>query len=160
MNGYEFSLITPLIISGADKNNVELRTQSIKGMLRWWFGFYKSSFLNVDDLRKFESDVFGSTENSALLYMRIVNEPQNKEDAYLCMNDRRRKGENGATEDYSIIKRESFSTSQIEFKFLPHFQYQEELENSIMLLSLFGGIGARWRRGFGSVQIKEFEIVQ
>jgi CRISPR-associated protein Cmr1 len=25
-----------------------------------------------------------------------------------------------------------------------------------MLLSLFGGIGARWRRGFGSVQIEDF----
>ena len=93
--------------------------------------------------------------------MRVINEPQRKEDAYLCMNDRRKKGENSATKNYFAIKRRSFSASQefqLIFKFLPHFQYQKELENSIMLLSLFGGIGARWRRGFGSVQATKFEL--
>jgi len=161
MYEYNFSIITPVIISGADKDQVELRTQSVKGILRWWFRFYKSSFLNVNDLRNFENEVFGSTENSASFYMRVINEPQRKEDAYLCMNDRRKKGENSATKNYFAIKRRSFSASQefqLIFKFLPHFQYQKELENSIMLLSLFGGIGARWRRGFGSVQATKFEL--
>lgn len=161
MAEYSFSIITPVIISGADKDQVELRTQSVKGILRWWFRFYKSSFLNVNDLRNFENEVFGSTENSASFYMRVINEPQKKEDAYLCMNDRRKKGENGATKNYFAIKRRSFSASQefkLIFKFLPHFQYQKELENSIMLLSLFGGIGARWRRGFGSVQATKLEL--
>jgi len=118
---YKFSIITPLIISGVDKDRVELRTQSVKGILRWWFRFYKSSFLNVNDLRNFENEVFGSTENSASFYMRVINEP-------------------------------------LIFKFLPHFQHQKELENSIMLLSLFGGIGARWRRGFGGVQATKLEL--
>ena len=49
-------------MAGFNKNKVELRSSSIKGMLRWWFRFYKSSFLNVDKLRKFENEVFGSTE--------------------------------------------------------------------------------------------------
>jgi CRISPR-associated protein, Cmr1 family len=75
----KFEIITPIIISGIDKNKVELRSSSIKGMLRWWFRFYKSSFLNVDKLRKFENEVFGSTENGCLFYMRILNFPQNME---------------------------------------------------------------------------------
>ncbi len=148
---YNFFIITPLIMSGSDKNKVELRTPSIKGMLRWWFRFYKSSFLNVDELRKFESEIFGSTENSSLFYMRLLEEPQGKEDAYLCMNDKSR----------SSIRRNSFSPSQsfeLSFKFFPHFKYQDEIENSLMLLSLFGGIGARWRRGFGSVQIENSKL--
>jgi CRISPR-associated RAMP protein, Cmr1 family len=155
----KFEVITPIIISGIDKNKVELRSSSIKGMLRWWFRFYKSSFLNVDKLRKFENEVFGSTENGCLFYMRILNFPQNIGDAYLCMNDKRKKGQNGARNDYYKIKRPAYLPNQnfeISFKFFPHFKYQNELENSLMLLSLFGGIGARWRRGFGSVQIEDF----
>jgi CRISPR-associated protein Cmr1 len=155
----KFEVITPIIIAGIDKNEVELRNSSIKGMLRWWFRFYKSSFLDVDKLRKFENEVFGSTENGCLFYMRILNFPQNIGDAYLCMNDRRKKGQNGARNDYYKIKRPAYLPNQnfeISFKFFPHFKYQNELENSLMLLSLFGGIGARWRRGFGSVQIEDF----
>jgi CRISPR-associated protein Cmr1 len=91
--------------------------------------------------------------------MRILNFPQNIGDAYLCMNDKRKKGQNGARNDYYRIKRPAYLPNQnfeISFKFFPHFKYQNELENSLMLLSLFGGIGARWRRGFGSVQIEDF----
>ena len=157
----KFEVITPIIIAGIDKNKVELRSSSIKGMLRWWFRFYKSSFLDVDKLRKFENEVFGSTENGCLFYMRILNFPQNIGDAYLCMNDRREKGQNGARNDYYKIKRSAYLPNQnfeISFKFFPHFKYQNELENSLMLLSLFGGIGARWRRGFGSVQIENFKL--
>jgi len=157
----KFEVITPIIIAGIDKNKVELRSSSIKGMLRWWFRFYKSSFLDVDKLRKFENEVFGSTENGCLFYMRILNFPQNIGDAYLCMNDRREKGQNGARNDYYKIKRFAYLPNQnfeISFKFFPHFKYQNELENSLMLLSLFGGIGARWRRGFGSVQIENFKL--
>jgi CRISPR-associated protein Cmr1 len=145
---YNFSIITPIVMAGANKDMVELRTQSIKGMLRWWFRFYKSSFLRIEELRKVESDVFGSTENAALFSMQLVNEPTRGVcDAYLCMNDSRKRA----------IKRRAYSPShtfQLDVRFFPHFKYNEELENSLMLLSLFGGIGARWRRGFGSVQIE------
>jgi CRISPR-associated protein Cmr1 len=149
---FNFNIITPIIISGFNRNEAELRPQSIKGMLRWWFRFYKSSFLNVDKLRKFENEVFGSTEGSTLFYMRLLKEPKNKGDAYLCMNDKRKKGENGAQKDYYKIRRNSYLASQsfqIGFRFFPHFKYQNEVETSLMLLSLLGGLGARWRRGFG-----------
>jgi len=145
------------MISGIDKNSVGLRILSIKGILRWWFRFYKSSFLTVDELRKLENEVFGSTEKSCLFYMRLSEEPQNKEDAYLCMNDKRKEE---AQKDYSKVKRKAFSPSSdfgIKFRFSPHFNHQKEVENSLMLLSFFGS-GTRWRKGFGSVQIKAFEL--
>jgi len=154
---YNFSIITPIVMAGANKDMVELRTQSIKGILRWWFRFYKSSFLGMEELRKVESDVFGSTENAALFSMQLVNEPTQAYDTYLCMNDRRKRGEKNAAKNYNAIKRRAYSpphTFQLDFRSFPHFKYNEELENSLMLLSLFGGIGARWRRGFGSVQIE------
>jgi CRISPR-associated protein Cmr1 len=154
---YNFSIITPIVMAGANKNMVELRTQSIKGILRWWFRFYKSSFLGIKELRKVESDVFGSTENAALFSMQLLNEPTRAYDTYLCMNDRRKRGEKNAAKNYNAIKRRAYlppHTFQLDFRSFPHFKYNEELENSLMLLSLFGGIGARWRRGFGSVQIE------
>ena len=47
---YEFELITPLIMTGAKKDKIEFRTQSIIGILRWWFRFYKAC--EVKDLKK------------------------------------------------------------------------------------------------------------
>ena len=158
---FNFNIITPIIISGFNRNEAELRPQSIKGMLRWWFRFYKSSFLNVDELRKFENEVFGSTEGSTLFYMRLLKEPKNKGDAYLCMNDKRRQGQKGAQKDYYRIRRNSYLASQpfqIGFRFFPHFEYENEVETALMLLSLLGGIGARWRRGFGSVEVEDFSL--
>lgn len=146
---YSVSIITPVVMAGIERNNPELRTMSIKGMLRWWFRFYKASVVNsIHELRSKESEVFGSTEEACSFYMRI-NPPSDQVDAYLRMNDRSNPN----------IRRRAFNTNQsftVELKYFKNIS--EDIENSLKLLSLFGGIGARWRRGFGSIEVKEFEL--
>ncbi|WP_235619553.1 type III-B CRISPR module RAMP protein Cmr1 [Caldanaerobacter subterraneus] len=154
--------MTPIIMSGARKNLLELREQSINGILRWWFRFYGSlKYQSLQELRKRESEIFGSTTKAKRFYIKILQEPQSRGKAYLCMNDRRKKGEKGAAVNYSERVRTSYAPNQefiLNFKFMPHFpkEHEKELKNSLMCLSLFGGIGARWRRGFGSIIVKEF----
>ncbi|MEO0224183.1 MAG: type III-B CRISPR module RAMP protein Cmr1 [candidate division WOR-3 bacterium] len=170
MKSLKFNITTPIIMAGADKDKVELREQSIKGILRWWFRFYKGGSLNLNDLRKNESEIFGSQELASRVKLRIKNKPSKIIDAYLCMNDRRKNGENGAKRNYIAIRRKSLSENkdfQIEFRFLKpcdEVKIENELIETIFFMTNFGGIGARWRRGFGSIQLdnenEDFEKIK
>ncbi|GAB6078508.1 type III-B CRISPR module RAMP protein Cmr1 [Hydrogenobaculum acidophilum] len=154
---YNFEVTTPIIMTGVDKNEAELRIPSIKGMLRWWFRFYMvGKVSNIEELKDIESEVFGSTKKACPFYLRIEQSLQKKQNAYLCMNDNRKNNHDNKSKDYSRIKRSAYEPEQnfkISFRFLSNFSYTKDLYDSILLLSLFGGIGARWRRGFGSVQL-------
>jgi CRISPR-associated protein Cmr1 len=156
---YRVEAITPIKMYGniIDGNKMlELRSSSIKGIIRWWYRFFKSSFLEIDKLKEKENLIFGSTKNSSCFYISITNISQeNKQDAYPHMNDQNLK-------DKKLAKKTAFYppfSFDIKLKFLPNSfidEYIKEIENSLMLLSLFGGIGSRIRRGFGSIQFDNF----
>lgn len=153
VKNYTFEIITPIVMGGADIQNPELRESSIKGIVRWWYRFYKGTFLSLEDLRKEEAEIFGSQERASKIRIRIKNKKFNKQDVYLCMNDTRG--------FYSQRKRKGFYDNDkklsIEFKISPTLEenYIDDLEKTLQFLSCFGGIGARWRRGFGSVEKEE-----
>ena len=87
---YEFKLITPLIMAGAEKK-IELRTQSIVGILRWWFRFYKACEVkDLEELKKIEEKTWGSQERAKKFWMRIEKYPWEGRGywAYLRMNDK------------------------------------------------------------------------
>ncbi|MEO0274192.1 MAG: type III-B CRISPR module RAMP protein Cmr1, partial [candidate division WOR-3 bacterium] len=157
-----FEIITPLIMSGADRYDVELREQSLKGILRWWFRFYKGAELDLEELKEKESEIWGSQEVASKIKITIKNKKlsskKNGKDyyAYLCMNDDR-------GDRYSRIKRRAFHENQkfsIDFYLLPPLKekVRKELETTLFFLSNLGGLGARWRRGFGSVIIDNYHI--
>ncbi len=143
---YTFCILTPIIMGGANRN-LEFRIPSIKGILRWWFRFYYAGM--VDDLGKLkekEGEIFGSTERACQFYIS----PEGRTDAYLRMND-----------NSKPIKRPAYPPNQ-EFVLLfkspfIYDNWSQDLETSLKFLSLFGGLGARWRRGFGSVEVKGFK---
>ena len=145
---YEFELITPLIMTGAKKDKIEFRTQSIIGILRWWFRFYKACEVeNLGELKKIEDKIWGSQEKAKEFWLKIEKYPREERDyyAYLRMNDKTR----------DKIKRPAFkpenNTFSLSFKYLGNFDSQGEIEKTLKFLSTFGGLGARWRRGFSSV---------
>jgi CRISPR-associated protein Cmr1 len=151
---YRVEAITPIIMYG--NKILELRSSSIKGIIRWWYRFYKSSSLEIDKLKEKENLIFGFNQNSSCFYISITNiSKENKKDAYLRMNDQDLK-------DKKLAKKLAFYppfSFDIKLKFLPNSlkdEYIKEIENSLMLLSLFGGIGSRIRRGFGSIQFDNF----
>ncbi|MFN4226537.1 MAG: type III-B CRISPR module RAMP protein Cmr1 [Candidatus Ratteibacteria bacterium] len=157
---FKFEIVTPLIMAGVDKNQVELREQSIKGILRWWFRFYKGASLGLKELKKEEGEIWGSQELASRIRVLIKKRDLVSGEAYLCMNDRRAKGENEAVRPYDKIQRKSYTSGkfEIDFGILPQFNLDKtlnELNNTLFFLTNFGGIGARWRRGFGSIMIKD-----
>jgi CRISPR type III-B/RAMP module RAMP protein Cmr1 len=58
--------ITPCFCGGADQSKPELRTQSIRGQLRWWYRICGAT-------RDEEVELFGSTEKISPLTVRIEN---------------------------------------------------------------------------------------
>jgi len=158
-------VLTPIIMAGAETVSPKLRTQSIKGLLRWWYRFYKASFVNsLDELKKAEAEIWGSTDKASLVKLQIISEPDPNtiNDVYLCMDDQRTKPP--APKPYNKIKRKSYypyTTFQLKLNFSPLCVLskqkkiiQKEVIISLWLLSMLGGIGARWRRGFGSIKLK------
>lgn len=81
---------------------LELRSSSVKGIIRWWYRFFKSSFLEIDKLKEKENLIFGFNQNSSCFYISITNISQeNKQDAYLSMNDQNLK-------DKKLAKKQPF----------------------------------------------------
>lgn len=62
---FDIEFITPLFMSGADQQDVELRAPSIKGVMRYWFRAMMGKILNDDfcRLREIEGDLFGNTKD-------------------------------------------------------------------------------------------------
>jgi CRISPR-associated protein Cmr1 len=160
-------IITPLFMGGAEQQP-ELRTQSIKGILRWWWRFLHSD-KNLSDLKREEAKIFGGyiVENNekvaiaSKVKLEWINfNNLNKSSSYLCMNDRRTP-QQPHSKDYSKIKKLAFNESQsfsLKVSFLSidtNNHTEENFNKAIKLLHYFGGIGGRWRRGFGSIMVEE-----
>jgi len=139
-----FKIITPLIMGGAYIKNPELREQSIKGLLRYWFRFYKLREKDKDMVKKIENEIWGSQENASPIRLKIIEENIKRVKVHLCMNDSRGK--------YNKITREAFKGS-FKLEISSFFQISEEIIKTLWFLTFLGGLGARWKRGFGSVQI-------
>ncbi len=59
----EIEFLTPCFISGADQKMVELRAQSLKGVLRWWWRATAGvKFSSISAMKKEEGLLFGSAE--------------------------------------------------------------------------------------------------
>ena len=149
---FNFEIITPLVMAGASPAEPEVREQSINGIFRWWFRFINAHKVSgVKELFDEESRVFGSQKEAKSFRMRVLDRDELKGNfkAYLRMNDASREN----------IYRWAFSPEQT---FTLNIQEDlragiaDELESVIKFLSLLGGAGARWRRGFGSLMEADF----
>ena len=154
---YKFEIVTPLIMSGTDKNNLELRTQSIKGILRWWYRFINGGIKDLNQLKIDEADIFGSQEKASKIKLKINDIPEQTTQAYLCMNDNRSINDNSnkVKKHYNKICKNAYDVDN-SFTLAVLFENKniiEEFENILFFINYFGGLGSRWRRGFGSVKI-------
>ena len=104
-------ILTPIIMAGAETALPEIRTQSIKGLLRWWYRFYKSSLVNsLDELKKAEAEIWGSTDKASLIKLQILSKPDSTQYAHLCMNDQRTKPP--ASKPYQAVEKVIFSQTR------------------------------------------------
>ena len=171
---FELEAITPIFMRGADQTKAEIRSSSIKGLMRWWFRALAGNYFGNDvvNLRKAEESIFGSTGRRS----RVVVEISDVIGVKKCVLFKR-----------GVIDRRS-PTNQLRYlwfsinllarknqfdeyypagtKFRLKIKATDEKSFKIALASLWalvtlGGIGFRSRRGAGSVRfcagdLKEF----
>lgn len=140
-------VITPMFMSGTDRNTAELRASEFKGMMRFWWRAIKSE-KNIDALRRDEAIIFGGTgENEGKSKVRIRVYPDK-----VTFGEYKPIYDKGFT--FKCINVES--TFYVEIK----SDYDIEVFKNIFFLStLLGGFGRRQRRGFGSVYVEDFKIL-
>ena len=158
---FEIEVVTPLYLSGASQEISELRPNTIKTLMRWWYRAARGEVSNIKQESK-EFELFGSTETAGKFIPRIKFSNSNKiPNSPLKFNELR---------DFNGIKYlafpfrqsnrskiEPFYTFQFSLKFLPNVSIEDEnaVLASLWLLMFLGAVGSRSRRGFGSLRVNK-----
>ena len=167
----EFSLNTPLFSSGADPNIPELRVSEIKAALRFWWRAMNYALVGPtgtnEQLAEQEGKLFGSTTGQSPFLLRLR---ENKVDTLRCQpatalvtsQDLKYLGY-GLTEPTATprsgFKESADSTFTLELVLRPSaVPFQLEYINALKIFGLFGGLGYRSRRGFGSVTLQKLHV--
>lgn len=67
----KLELVTPAFLAGADQAHAEWRAASVRGQLRWWLRAVAGRDHGIAQVRKLETEIFGSTERRSPLTVRI-----------------------------------------------------------------------------------------
>jgi len=168
---FECEVVTPMFLAGADGITPELRAPSIKGAMRFWWRAM-NGHLSIDKLREKEAEIFGGSgekEGKSKVSIRI-NSTQIKKSETLWEEigyDEKTAKKSG--KKYKIPKKENgiayllysvfmlterpYIKSDSKFEIIFTSFDEEALKkaiNSFKILSIFGGLGSRVRRGAGS----------
>lgn len=175
-----FRIVTPLFMSGSERNRAELREASIKGMLRYWWRVLAIGRENsLEEVKKKEALIFGSSEtgqSNVLLMLILPERIEPIESGKILEYDSGDVAGPGARYlGYGVI--EAFGSAKKKTKagevirpclkapidgvlrLLFKNGISEEdinsVEAALIAMGLFGGIGARSRKGYGSFNLLE-----
>ncbi|HQO03596.1 MAG TPA: type III-B CRISPR module RAMP protein Cmr1 [Spirochaetota bacterium] len=172
---FKFEVVTPMFTGGADPACAEIRAQSIKGLLRFWWRVFQSE-PDIKKLKEEENRIFGSTKGKSRFSIAVScqekprMEDLNKGETYSVAG----KSFSPGIIEYLAFGVCSYNSEQRKFvylrehftpesKFELHFTfYDDSIKNEVLkslaLLVCYGGIGAKSRNGFGSVRLLEGEL--
>lgn len=169
---YTFHLrtVTEVFSGGADIQNAELRPSAFRGPLRFWFRAMMGSIVGNDlvRLKHLEALVFGATDISSPFILRLADlpaptladtlppTPPSVGKSYLGFSMYSRSNEQIRLARGCIPAGQNFTLS-LRFK-RPDQKLQDVVLGSLWLLTNFGGIGARSRRGFGTLAVRSFKL--
>lgn len=147
----QLETVTPLFLAGADpRGQPELRAASVRGALRFWLRALLGGVLgdnNLQALRRAESAVFGSTDTGAsAVVVRLMGNGQGQ--AFRPLPHSTSK----------IFTFQGVPPNKVLTLTLaprpPHCTIPEAACGALLLFLLFGGLGKRSRRGFGSFVVR------
>jgi CRISPR-associated protein Cmr1 len=165
----ELEAVTPLFLGGADpRGTPELRAASVRGALRFWLRALLGGVIgdsNLNELRQAEAAVFGSTDTGASpVVVRIRNLSRDAPISFSGMASGKQgltylfftaRGTHNEPERKAIPAGSSFD---LELCLRIGAQDQDALLKAyaaLWLLTHLGGLGARSRRGAGSLQVTQ-----
>ncbi len=136
-------IVTPLLMHGYDGKTPELREQSFKGVMRFWFRAIHGN-LDLKELREKEAEIFGDKQKKSSFRMKI-NYKNLDSDNF-----------NPLPHKNSNFEIKGFKPNQIfEIEFIG--KNLELVKNIFILSAILGGFGQRSRRGFGSIKINNID---
>jgi len=163
----DLTLATPMLGGGVESLKVDqdmpIRAQSVRGQLRFWWRTFQPCE-TVDELRRREDDLWGCTRSASkvTVEVRIVSanwrviryvKDTKPEDAelpkYVIFPLDNTKDEAGQyIRNFDLIEGGRF---KLTVSYDP--TYESDVLTSLKLWYLFGGLGARTRRGMGSPHV-------
>lgn len=173
-----FETLTPMFLGGADMKKPEIRTASIKGMLRFWWRAMNAHLVekkngkwDYSQLKEYENAIFGGTDSpkaqKSKVLLRIVN--MNLSERQNFKEIEKQSTEKNETQNVNIIRHlnrnflEGSWDLQCEYPEKPisakikndetEINVEKELQIAFSMLNLFGTLGSKARNGFGSIQI-------
>lgn len=171
-----YRIVTPMFIGDAEQKASSIRPPSIKGALRfWWRALNWGRCKDLQALHREEGRLFGAAvqENSGgqgVFLLQVVEQPKAREKSWPQNLSKAQKniGEIGSSyfgfglwEDKTNIQhREAIQEGKsfsISLYFRPNTSEKdiESIIDTLKVFGLFGGLGSRSRRGFGSVALTE-----
>lgn len=156
LNTYELEckIITPLFMGGAEFNP-ELRTQSINGILRWWFRVAGGNIKDEKRLFGWASDQ--SNQGLVRFFIKQLT-PSNKKFSWDEFNKYQYAGFNYLGFSLKMQKRaplpeDTEFTLRISFHPKATEEDKKKFFATLWLAFNLGNFGSRSRRGFGSIKI-------
>ncbi|MCY4151808.1 MAG: type III-B CRISPR module RAMP protein Cmr6 [Aestuariivita sp.] len=180
---FSLVLVSPAFLAGADQREVDcdLRSASLRGVLRWWWRTMHAHHLSSTDLAQLEAFIWGDTnkgssvrlslspdrENlSAISYNKNeigrrhkLSKPKNRKTiqglfyiSYGMDDDKNSNGRYFRTPDDKWVLTLTARESRRDDVTIPAIQIMKQIEASIWLFARFGGIGSKARKGFGSFE--------
>lgn len=188
----EIEILTPMFLGGAPqtangKPLCELRTQSIKGLLRFWWRAYEYGQLTADtnvnakllELKTEEEKIFGSTSGIGNKSSFAISLSPKRLGTSMQPLPSHKVPVTGHTFSINILEYLCYGTHefvkgqgirfvreyikegqtfQLQLRF-DNQAYTEEILRAFYLFSEFGGLGSRSRNGFGSMNIRNKDKV-
>jgi CRISPR-associated protein Cmr1 len=160
-----FEIVTPMFLGDADQKATAIRPTAIKGALRFWWRAM-NGHLDLKALAEKEAKLFGSTDSGGVFSLVVTslgkfqaqtdwppaNPPANPNatsSSYMGY---------GLTGDRQNPHREyipaglSFTVT-LTFQSSTSLEDRQSVQTALEAFGLFGSLGSRARRGFGSIQL-------
>ncbi len=155
---FTLKVLTPMFMGGADpEGDPELRAASIRGAMRFWFRAIAGAITNDPrEIYRLESEVFGNTDKKSRVVVRVLKQPSVKSSGetislksvgYIGYGLRGM----GGKPDRKYLDGEG------EFEVNFPVKYKRHIGYIFWFIQNVGGLGARSRKGFGSVRIETDE---
>ncbi|TVR09540.1 MAG: type III-B CRISPR module RAMP protein Cmr1 [Planctomycetota bacterium] len=148
----DVEVVTPMFLAGADQQNIDCeyaRSASVKAQLRWWWRAI-APYSTHEDLLEAEGRLFGDTNNGQGITVRTsdikwsISTPDAKGVmGYLL-------GQGLFNHKVGVMRPAVNPGSQFYIKIIDKAS-SAELSTAITAFKMFGGLGARQRRGLGSI---------
>jgi CRISPR-associated protein Cmr1 len=160
----EFEIVTPMFLGGADQTEQlkQIRPPSVKGALRfWWRALQWNKVKDLQELHQKEARLFGAAANEndkkvkfgqSLFSLRV--ETKHWKDAPCPQSLLGLKYMLGQGLDGRRSLTGNF-TVHVRFRPAAKEEDQQSVVEALMVWGLLGGLGARSRRGLGSVAVRK-----